>query len=137
MIWLRPIGSIRLHSNSGIRGTLDTKLIRCVDVRETQIHKLWCLGMDNVTCKIHLTAQVEVGAGTVGDFTTNYLGENGRRILITRQLSINGSVQFLGIPNFVRGIGFSFIENLQDPTFSPLARGTLMSQIRTEEVSQG
>ena len=50
------------------------------------------------------------------EFTTNYLVKNGFRVLIIGQLSINESVQFLGIPNFVRGSGLSLIENLQAPT---------------------
>ena len=94
MIHHRPMGSICWTSNPGSRGTKDTEFIRCVDVREPQIHKLWCLGLDNITRKVHQTALVEVGAGTVGEFTTIYLAENWRRILIIRKLSINGSVQF-------------------------------------------
>ena len=65
-----------------------------------------------------MIAQVEVGAGTVGEFTTNYLAENGRRIPIIGQLCINGSIQFLGIPDFFRGSGLSFIEKLKSPTDS-------------------
>ena len=52
----------------------------------------------------------------MGQFTANYLDENGRRIPIISQLSINGSVQLLGIPAFVRNSGLLFIENLQAPT---------------------
>ena len=70
---------------------------------------MWCFGLDNVTHEIHPIAQVEVGAGTVGEFTKNYLAKNGRRILIIGQLSINGSVLFLGIPDFVINIGLSCI----------------------------
>ena len=77
---------------------------------------MWCLVLDNVTCEIHPEVRVDVGAGTVGQFTTYCLAENGRIITITGQLSINGSVQFLGIPDFSRDSGFSFIENLQAPT---------------------
>ena len=66
---------IRCPSDPGSRGTVDTEFIRRVDGREPHIHELRCLSLDNVTRKIHLTAQVEVGAGTVGEFTTNYLAE--------------------------------------------------------------
>ena len=52
----------------------------------------------------------------MGEFTINYLYENGRIVTIIGKLSINGSVQFLGIPDFVRGSGLSFIKNLQSPT---------------------
>ena len=46
----------------------------------------------------------------------DYLAENGLRIPIIRQLSINGSVKVLGIPDFPRGSGLLFITNLKDPT---------------------
>ena len=63
-----------------------------------------------------MTAQIEVAAGTVGQFTINYITENGRRIPIIGQLYMKGSVQLLGIPDFFRSSGFLFIENLQAPT---------------------
>ena len=44
---------------------------------------------------------------------TDCLAENGRRIQIIRQLSINNSIQFLGVPNQGRGSGLLFIFNLQ------------------------
>ena len=52
----------------------------------------------------------------MGQLTTNYLAGNGRRIPIIGQLYINRSVQFWGIPDFVRIGVLSFIENLQAPT---------------------
>ena len=116
MIWWIPMESIRRNSDPGNGGTEDNKFIWCVDGQGTQIHKLWCLSLVNVTRKVHLTVHVEVGAGPVGEFTTNYLARNGHRITIIGQLSINRSVQFLGIPDFVRGSGFSFIPSLQATT---------------------
>ena len=107
------MGSIRRPYYSVSGGTDDIDFIQCVDGREPQLHEMWCLGLDNVTRKIHLTAQVDIGAGTMGEFTTNCLAENGRIIPIIGKLSINGSVQFLGIPYFVINCGLSFIENLQ------------------------
>ena len=62
----------------------------------------------------------------MGEFTTNYLAESGHRIPIIGKISINGSVQFLGIPDFVRDSGFSFIENLLSLTKSGIPKnGTL------------
>ena len=58
--------------------------------------------------------RVEVVAGTRLDFTTDYIAENGRIILIIGQLSISYSVQFLGIPDFVRGGGLLFLPDLKD-----------------------
>ena len=106
------MGFIHWHSDPGSRGTKDKKFIQCFYVRETQIHKLWCLGLEDITCKLHPTSRVEIGAVPVGEFINDYLAENGRRILIIRQKSINGSVQFLGIPDFIRGGGFSFFFRL-------------------------
>ena len=110
------MGYIRRPSDSGRGGTKYVDLIPCVDGQEPQIHKMWCLGSNGVTHKIHPTERVEVGARTMGQFTTNYLAENGRRIHIIGKISINGSVKLWGIPNFVRNSRFSFIENLQSPT---------------------
>ena len=111
MIRRQPMGSIRCPSNPGSRGTEDTKLIQCVDGWEPQIHKIRCLSLDNITQEVHPKARVEVVAGTVGEFTTNYLYENRRRILIIGQLSINGIVKFLGIPGFSRRSGCCFFPN--------------------------
>ena len=47
-------------------------------------------------------------------FLSNYLAENGRRIPILGQISINGSVKLLGIPNYHRTSGTMFTENLLD-----------------------
>ena len=43
---------------------------------------------------------------------------NGRIVSIIGQLSINGSVQFWGIPDFIRNHGLSFIKDLQAPTIT-------------------
>ena len=53
--------------------------------------------------KVHSTAQIEVADGTVGEFVTDYLDENVRRIQIIEQLSVNDSVQFWGVLNQGRG----------------------------------
>ena len=59
--------------------------------------------------------QVEVTAGTYGEFVTDYLAENECRIQITKQLSVNDSVQFLGVLAQGRKSGLPFIFNLQAP----------------------
>ena len=112
------MGSIRRPYYSVSGGTDDIDFIQCVDGREPQLHEMWCLGLDNVTRKIHPTAQVDIGAGTMGEFTTNCLAENGRRIPIIRKISINGSVQFLGIPDSIRNSELLLIENLQSTTMT-------------------
>ena len=62
-------------------------------LKESQIHELWCLVLHGITHEVHPTEHVEVTAGTIGDFVTDYLAENGRRIEIIRKISVNDSVQ--------------------------------------------
>ena len=71
--------------------------------------------MDNISCKVHPKSQVQVIYGTVGEFLTDYIAKNGRIIQIIRQIPINYSVQFLGVPDNGGGSGFPFICNLQAP----------------------
>ena len=73
------------------------------------------LGSNCVTCSFHPTAQVDVGAKTVGQFSNDFLAENGRRISIPGHIFIHESVKFLGIPNFHRTSEPMFIENLWAP----------------------
>ena len=92
--------------------------------------------MEKITCKVHLTSQVEVGAGTVAEFMNNYLAENGRTISIIRQLSINGSVQFLGIPDSSGEVHCSLLKPC-NPLMSSQAGDTVIPSIRTGELDQG
>ena len=86
------MGSIRRSSDSGSRGTEGVEFIRCVDGQEPQIHESWCFVSDGVTREVHTTAQIYIGAETVGQFKTNYLAKNGRIIPVVIQISINGIV---------------------------------------------
>ena len=79
------------------------------------MHEVWSLGLEGIICKVHPTVQVEVPAGTVGEFVNNYLAENGRRIQIIGQLSINRSAQFLVVPTQALGHGLPFPCNPQTP----------------------
>ena len=108
------MGTIRRLSDYGRGGTDATSFMQYVDGREPQIHELWYLGLDGISCKVHPTARVEVTTGTVGEFVTNYLAENGCRIQIIRQMSINNSVKRLGVPDQGGVSGFPFICNLLD-----------------------
>ena len=136
MIQHRPMVHISRPSDSGSEGAKDTEFIRCIDVWEPQIHNLWCLRLGNITRKVHPTARVEVGAGTVGEFTTNYLSENGRRILIIRQTSINRSVQLLGIPEFSGEVDFSLFKTCKLLLILK-AGDTVKTSSRTGELSRG
>ena len=63
-----------------------------------------------------MTARIDVSAETLGYFSTQYLAENGRRIPVIGQISINGCVNFLGISADAWGCGLLFIENVRAPT---------------------
>ena len=110
------MGSIRRPSDSSREGTKSVEFIWCVDGREPQIHEIWCLGYNGVTHEFHTTAQIYDVAETVGQFLTQNLSENGRRISFIDQISINGSVEILGIPAEAWECGFTFIDNIQAPT---------------------
>ena len=92
MIRCRPMGYFHWPSHYGSWGAKDAEFVRCVEVQEPQIHDLWCLGLDNITLRVHLTSRLKVVARTVGEFTINCLAENGRRIPIIGQLCTNESV---------------------------------------------
>ena len=109
------MGSIRWPSNPGSGSTEDTAFIKCVDGWKPQIHEFWYLGLDNTTLEVHPAAQVEVITGTVKEFLTDYLSENGRRIQIIGQPSVNNSIHFLVVPAQVWGRGLPFIFNLNYP----------------------
>ena len=53
------------------------------------MHEVWCFGSDGITSIVYPTARVDVGAGVVGLFLSDYLTENGRRIPIIGQISTN------------------------------------------------
>ena len=92
-----PFGYIRRPSVYGNGGAEGLEFIRYVDGREPQINKVWSFGDNDVTHEFHLTAQIYVGAGVVGEFLSDYLTESGRRIPILGRISINGSVEWLAI----------------------------------------
>ena len=85
------VGDIRWPSDSVCGGAHRFQFIHCVDIRKPEVHKFWVLGEDGVIPEVHPTAQVDVGAGIVGEFSTCYLTDNGCRTPIFRKKSINGS----------------------------------------------
>ena len=50
-----------------------SKFIRCVDGHKPKVNEVWILGEDGLTHEVHPTAQVDVDAGVVCKFATNYL----------------------------------------------------------------
>ena len=109
------MGSVCRNSDSGSRGTKCVEFIQCIDGDKPQIHKIWCPSSDGITRGVHLTAQIYVGAATVGPFTTNFLSENECNIPVIRQIYINGSVKILDISADAWGCRLPFIENVQAP----------------------
>ena len=107
-----PVGSIGRPSDSGSGGAEGPEFVRCVDVREPQIHEVWAFGFDGVTHEVHPKEQVDVGTGFVGDFLSCCLTESGRRIPILGRISIHGSVEWLGVPNFHRTSGPFWAPNI-------------------------
>ena len=104
--------TIRRPSYYGSGGTETIDFIQCINGIEPHINELWCLGLDRIYRKVHHTAREEILAGTVREFVNNYLDENGRQILIIGRLSINHSVQFLGLFDQAWGSGLPYITSL-------------------------
>ena len=113
-----PVGPICCPYDSGSGGTKVLEFIQYVDGQDPQMHEIWCVDSNGITREVHPTAQVDGGAGVVGHFLSHYIAENGRRIPIIGQISINGSVKLLGIPSFYRTNGLMFTENLLVPHFT-------------------
>ena len=76
------MGTIHMPSDYGSGGTDTTAFIQLINGREHQINELLCLGLDGICHEAHPTARVEIPYGTVGEFVTNYLAENGLQITI-------------------------------------------------------
>ena len=92
MTWRPTVGPIRRPSDYGSGGTEGPEFILFVDGREPQIHEVWAFGSDGITHEVHPTAQVDIIAGVMGEFSSDSLTESGRRITILRKISMNGSV---------------------------------------------
>ena len=75
------------------------------------MHEVWDFGSNGITHDVHPTAQVDVSAGVVGHLLSDYLTENGRIILILSKISINGSIEYLGIPKLHRTGGTIWDDN--------------------------
>ena len=86
------MGTIYRPFYPGSGSTDSTAFIQCINGREPHIHEFWCLDLYGICCEVRSIAHVEVTVGTVREFVTDYLAENGRRILIIGQLYVNNSV---------------------------------------------
>ena len=86
-----PVGSICRPSYYGSGYEDGPEFIQFVEGRDPQIHEVWTFGEDGVTREIHPTARVDISAGFVGKFTTNYLTPSWRRLPMFVINFINGS----------------------------------------------
>ena len=86
-----------------------------MDGRDPQIHKVWTFGEDGGTRGVHPKAQLNVGAGFVGEFATDQLTESWRRVPMFGRNFIHGSVEWLGITDFHRTDGPGCTANLLAP----------------------
>ena len=78
------------------------------------MHEVWDFGSDVITREVHSASRVYQGAGVMRKFSSNYLSESGRRVTILDQIYINGSVEYLSIPDFHRTGGPFQYDNLLD-----------------------
>ena len=98
-------------------GDTDTAVfIQFANGRDPMAHELWCHSLAGIYRKVHLTSQLEIANGTVGEFITNYLTSDRCRNGITGEVSINGSVQLLGLPD-VWGGSFPYVSNADIPEY--------------------
>ena len=105
------MGDIHTPSNYGSGGPETGALIHCVNGRETQIHELLCWDIDGIFREVHPTVRVDIPSGTVGEFVTENLSENGWCNQIFGELSINGSVKCFRLYQ-ICGRELSYIVNL-------------------------
>ena len=104
------MGNIRRPSKSVIGGSETGSFFQFVNGREPKTHEFWCHGIYGICCEMHHYSRIVTPDGTVGEFVTENISENGRRNKIIGELFINGSVQFIGISE-IWGRGLSFIPN--------------------------
>ena len=83
--------------------------------REPQIHKLWSFAEEGVTREVHPFARIGVG-DFIGDcFQTAYATEIGRRVFIYGRKSINGSVEWIVVPDLSCNTGVAWTKNILVP----------------------
>ena len=93
-----PVRVIRQPSISSPRADVRLEFICCVGGLQPQISKLWSFAKDRITREVHPFARIDVGDFSRYCFQTNYTTEMWRRVAIYIQKSINGSVEWLGVP---------------------------------------
>ena len=112
---LEPVRDIFRNSDSGCGDYDGPKFICCVDGRQPDIHEVWTFGEDGVTLEVHPPACVDVGAFVSDYFATDYLNPTWRRVPMFDRESVNGSVEWLDVPSFLRNDGPPLTLNLLSP----------------------
>ena len=128
-----PVGSICRPYNSSGGDAEVPNFIRRVGGQEPQIHEVWAFVDDGAMREVHLTARVDVGDGVFGEFSSDHVIESGTRIPILSRVSINGSVELLGVPEFHRNGGPFWTTNLLSPHPSWVNGGTITNKNRISQ----
>ena len=110
-----PVGVIRQPSSSGSGGEDGLEFILCMGGQEPQIHKLWSFAKDGITREVHPFARIDADNFSGDCFHTDYATEIGRRVFIYGQKSINGSVEWLGVPAPSYNTGVAWTEIILVP----------------------
>ena len=106
------MGTIRRPLDYGSVVTVTTDFILFTNGQDPPINKLWCQDLAGIYREVHPKACVEILAGSVRQFVTEYLAENGRQIQIIGELCINGNVQFLGLSDQAWRSGLWYTANI-------------------------
>ena len=121
------VGTIRRPPDSGSEDKVRTKFIHFVDGQQPKIHEVWNFGEDGVTPKVHLTARVYVCTFVGEYFANNDLTLTWHMSPFFGRKSINGSVEWLGIRDFLRNDGPPWTLNLPAPSVNWGDRGSSTS----------
>ena len=104
-----PLSSFWRPSGVTYRSASDPIVfIKYVNGRDTATNELWSDVLDGLCHNVHPKEQVDIPPINVGEFITNFLTVDKRRIQIIGQESVNGSVQFSG---FTEAYGSSLLFN--------------------------
>ena len=124
-----PVKAIHQPFNSGSGADDELDFIRCVGRIQPEIHKVWTFEDDGITPEVYIFACVDVGAFLVDCFGTNYLAGNGRRFPMYVRKSINESVKWLVVPNFLRNDRPPWADNILCPSPQGIPCGLFWDQL--------
>ena len=110
-----PVGSICRPFAYGSWDEDGPEIICCVDGQHPEIHEVWTFREGGVTPKVHPAACIEIDAFLGECFATENLTPTWCRLPMFGKISINGSVKWLVVPNFLRNDGPPWTLNLLAP----------------------